>query len=159
MKRIICVGNRFVGNDDAGVRVFDRLACTKLPEGIEVIDGGIAGLNLLGLIDGAERVVFVDAVSGFFPSGGVLVLTAADIPSPLSAAFDHAAGIPYLFSIIPHVCDVQVPDLYVVGIEGSADEAVIDEAARISVRVAEEGCRDAAAVKNSSSGGKHDHVH
>jgi hypothetical protein len=99
-------------------------------------------------------VVFVDAVSGFAAGGEVVVLSAEDVPRPVSAGLDHAAGLPYLFSVVPNVCEGIVPDLYIVGIEGLADDRVIGEAARMSIQIASQGWHQRAAA-NSPSGGKH----
>ena len=74
MKRIICIGNCYTPDDAAGPKVYDRLLQCALPNDIEVIDGGLAGLNLLRFIDNAERVVFVDNVSGFGQPNEIVVL-------------------------------------------------------------------------------------
>ena len=47
MKRIICVGNRHSAADAAGPLVYERLARMERPLDIEVIDGALAGLDLL----------------------------------------------------------------------------------------------------------------
>lgn len=61
------VGNVFLGDDGFGVEVVRRLAGRELPEGVEVGDFGIRGMDLAyALQDGYEAVVFVDAV----PRGG-----------------------------------------------------------------------------------------
>ena len=61
------VGNVFLGDDGFGVEVVRRLAGRELPEGVEVGDFGIRGMDLVyALQDGYEAVVFVDAV----PRGG-----------------------------------------------------------------------------------------
>jgi len=35
---------------------------TPLPEGVDLLDGGTAGFDLLGLIDGYDKIVIVDAL-------------------------------------------------------------------------------------------------
>jgi hydrogenase maturation protease len=56
------IGNIFLGDDGFGVEVVRRLAGSGLPEGVEVKDFGIRGLDLAyALQDGYELVVFVDA--------------------------------------------------------------------------------------------------
>lgn len=64
-KRILVagVGNIFLGDDGFGVEVVKRLAGRGLPEGVEVVDFGIRGLDLAyALQDDYEAVVFVDAL-------------------------------------------------------------------------------------------------
>jgi len=56
------VGNVFLGDDGFGVEVVKRLAGHELPEGVEVVDFGIRGMDLVyALQDDHEVVVFVDA--------------------------------------------------------------------------------------------------
>lgn len=68
-KRVLIagIGNVFLGDDGFGVEVVKRLAGRELPEGVEVRDFGIRGMDLAyALQDGYELVVFVDAT----PRGG-----------------------------------------------------------------------------------------
>jgi hydrogenase maturation protease len=63
-KRILVagVGNVFLGDDGFGVEVVRRLAGRGLPEGVEVVDFGIRGMDLAyALQDDYDVVVFVDA--------------------------------------------------------------------------------------------------
>ncbi len=63
-KRVLIagVGNVFLGDDAFGVEVVKRLAGRALPEGVEVVDFGIRGMDLAyALQDDYELVVFVDA--------------------------------------------------------------------------------------------------
>ena len=64
MNRIICLGNPFVESDSLGPRVFAELSARGLPPGVELIDGGLAGLNLLRFLDDCQRVVLADVVLG-----------------------------------------------------------------------------------------------
>ena len=56
------VGNIFLGDDGFGVEVVRRLAGREMPEGVEVVDFGIRGMDLAyALQDDYKLVVFVDA--------------------------------------------------------------------------------------------------
>jgi hydrogenase maturation protease len=56
------VGNIFLGDDGFGVEVARRLGTRALPEGVEVVDFGIRGMDLAyALQDEYDTVVFVDA--------------------------------------------------------------------------------------------------
>ncbi len=64
-KRVLVagVGNIFLGDDGFGVEVVRRLAEREMPEGVEVKDFGIRGMDLTyALQEDYEVVVFVDAV-------------------------------------------------------------------------------------------------
>ena len=68
-KRVLIagIGNIFLGDDGFGVEVVRRLADREWPEGVQVKDFGIRGMDLAyALQDEYELVVFVDAT----PRGG-----------------------------------------------------------------------------------------
>jgi hydrogenase maturation protease len=137
MKSIICVGNRYDPRDAAGPHVYDRLAAGGHAPDVELVDGGLCGLDLLRFVDGAERVVFVDSVSGFGKPGEVMILNAADVAASADGAFDHGSGLPYLLRVAPLVCEKTPAEIIVVGLEGAPDSSALDVAARMAAALAE----------------------
>jgi hydrogenase maturation protease len=76
-KRILVagIGNIFLGDDGFGVEVVRRLAGRELPEGVEVVDFGIRGMDLAyALQDDYEAVVFVDATPRGEEAGTVYLI-------------------------------------------------------------------------------------
>ena len=76
-KRILVagVGNVFLGDDGFGVEVVRELAERGLPEGVEVADFGIRGMDLIyALQEDYEAVVFVDATPRGEEPGTVYLL-------------------------------------------------------------------------------------
>jgi hydrogenase maturation protease len=134
--RIICVGNRYKPEDSAGLLVYDQIVSHKIPADIELIDGGLAGLNMLRFMHGTNRVVFIDAVNGFRPSGGVMVLDAEDASRHADKVFGHSAGLSYFLRVLPEVHDAKLPEIFVVGIEGTPNSDKILEAAEVSLKIA-----------------------
>jgi hydrogenase maturation protease len=139
MKRIICIGNRFVPQDAAGFRVYQRLQRRPRPPDVELIDGGLAGLDLLRLLEGVERVVFVDRVDLDGPAT-VVVLEAEEVAALADERYGHAAGLPYLLRVAPAVCEGPLPDMLLVGIdldlEQQDGEAALEEAASLALELA-----------------------
>ncbi len=136
MNRIICVGNRFVDQDAGGCRVHDLLQSMPLPEQVEVIDGGLAGLDLLRQVEGATRVIFVDSVGGFGPGSEPVVFAAAEAAAGTDSRYDHASGLGYLLRVIPAVLEEAPDQVIVVGIRESSNPAAIQKAAALSLRLA-----------------------
>jgi hydrogenase maturation protease len=58
---ILGLGNPLRGDDGIGSRVVDELTRRRLPETVQIVDAGTAGLDLLHMMEGAEQVVIVDA--------------------------------------------------------------------------------------------------
>jgi hydrogenase maturation protease len=142
---IICIGNRFVPKDTAGPAVFDRLQEKHpLPAGIEIIDGGMAGLNLLPLLEQGGRVVFVDAVDGFSGPGEIVLLDHQEIVSTLDGShFDHSSGLAYVLKVLPQVYDGDLPEeIVLVGLEGACTPQMIERAAGLSIAIAAHGLKD-----------------
>jgi hydrogenase maturation protease len=64
---IACIGNIFLGDDGFGVEVAQRLMPRQYPEGVQVVDFGIRGMDLAyALLDEYDMLVMVDAI----PRGG-----------------------------------------------------------------------------------------
>ena len=139
---IICIGNRFVAEDAAGLAVLVFLETMRpLPKTIELVEGGLAGLNLLPLLEHGGRVVFVDAVSGFAQPGEIVLFNHQEIISTLAEShFGHGAGLAYLLTVLPMVCEGDLPEeIVLVGLEGECTTETIERAAKMSLRIAAHG--------------------
>lgn len=142
-KRIICVGNRYFPGDDAGPKVYDFLLGTHFSPDVQLIDGGLMGLDLLRFVDGTERVVFVDSVSGFGRPGEIVILDGASLLKEAAADYGHSGGLGYLFRVLPAVCEGQIPDIVLIGVERAAEikEDMIERIAQETLRIIERGVR------------------
>ena len=107
--------------------VYDRLKRLSLPPDIEIVDGGLLGLNLLGFMEGADQIVLVDAVHGFGRDGEVIVLQAEQLLAVADDLYDHAGGLGYLLRALPHVLG-SIPELVLLGVEGEYTEETISRA-------------------------------
>lgn len=136
MRRIICVGNRYRREDEAGPRVYDALVERGLPAGVEAIDGGLAGLDLLRYMEDADRVVFVDALDDPKRPRGVFVIDPREAARSAGGAYDHAAGLGYLLGVLPFVFEGKLPALYLVGIAGPPTPDAVDAAANTALSLA-----------------------
>lgn len=136
--RVICIGNRLIDGDMAGLAVFDRLQTMDVPLGVEVIEGGLAGLDLLPLLEDVERVVFVDTVHGFADTEHVVLLDQEQIIDCLEEVhYGHEAGLPYLLTVLPRVCEGRMPKkIVLVGLEAQCSTECIIRAAALSLSIA-----------------------
>ncbi len=126
-----------MAGDNAGPRVHDHLVRRRLPAGLEVVDGGLAGLNLLRLAEGARRLVFVDQVRGFAPPDAVVVLTReAALAGGGAAGFGHGGGLGYLLAALPAACEGPLPAVRVVGLEAPCTGAAVARAAALALAAA-----------------------
>lgn len=74
---ILGIGNTLRGDDGLGVYIVQHMAETGvlLPDGVELLDGGTAGFDLLGLIDGYDKIVIVDALRADDTPGSIYRFT------------------------------------------------------------------------------------
>lgn len=82
---VIGLGNPLMGDDGLGLAALERLRETwELPAGVELVDGGTWGMNLLPVIEGADRVLLIDAITGGAAPGTELVVPHSRLPKYLS---------------------------------------------------------------------------
>jgi hydrogenase maturation protease len=74
---ILGIGNTLRADDGLGVYIVQHMqeAGVILPEGVELLDGGTAGFDLLGLIDGYDKIVIVDALKADDKPGSIYRFT------------------------------------------------------------------------------------
>lgn len=152
-KRIVCVGNRYRPGDDLGMRVFDHLMRTGVPQDVALIDGGLQGLNLLKTVEGAEKMVFVDNLNGFGNKNQIVILDASEVAKHADAVYGHSDGLSYVMSVLHFVFEETLPQISVVGMEGIAEEAAIPVVAQTCLKVLEsdqEGGRPCPPCRSSS---------
>ncbi len=66
---VLALGNSLRGDDGAGQAVIEWLDQQILPEEVEAIDGGTAGLDIVSTLMGHERAIIVDAANIGRPPG------------------------------------------------------------------------------------------
>lgn len=98
--RVIGIGNPLMGDDGIGIAAVAALEKEGVPEGVEIIDGGTGGLTLLTLMEGAKRVILVDAVETGCPPGTILRLAGEDLePKTASSLSLHSGGLPEVLAL------------------------------------------------------------
>jgi hydrogenase maturation protease len=92
---ILGVGNLLAGDDGVGVHAIKGLAgAGGLPEGIRLLDVGVAGLDILAWIAPDEPVVILDAVHGPGEPGTLYRLGLDEIEAPARPPLSvHGLGV------------------------------------------------------------------
>jgi hydrogenase maturation protease len=68
---IIGIGNILLQDEGIGVHIINELKGLRLPDNVEVYDCGTGGLSILGLLDGFDKAIVVDAVKGEGEPGAI----------------------------------------------------------------------------------------
>ncbi len=115
---VLGVGNYLMGDEGVGVHVIYEMEELKIPDYVDVLDGGTGGFFLMNYFDEYPVVIFLDATMDGKPAGSISVIRpkfAADFPSALSV---HDVGLKDMIEAI-YLQD-QIPDIHLVTI--SIDE-------------------------------------
>ena len=125
VKRILILGlgNPLLGDEGIGVRVVEELQGLELPDGVVVVEGGTTGLGLIGLMEGYERVIIVDAADMGHPPGRVVRFTPLEVQlktaeAPLSL---HQIGLEEVLALA-EALEVAPAELVIIGIQPSQVE-------------------------------------
>jgi hydrogenase maturation protease len=72
---ILGIGNILLKDEGIGVHVVRRLKEMPLPENVEVLDGGTAGLELVDFMENRRKLIVIDAVKNGERPGTIYRLT------------------------------------------------------------------------------------
>ena len=90
---VLGIGNLLMGDEGVGVQVVQRLAKEKLPEYVELLDGGTGSFYLLEAMQEADRILLIDAAASEAEPGSIQLLSpkySKDYPRTLTA---HDIGL------------------------------------------------------------------
>ncbi len=83
---ILGVGNLLLTDEGLGIHAVNLLEeCYEFPQNVSVVDGGVLGLNLLGVISEADHLIVIDAVKNGEAPGTLYRLEGKDIPERIRA--------------------------------------------------------------------------
>jgi len=92
---VMGVGNILLSDEGLGVRFLDELAKTPLPDDVELLEGGTAGLELVHLIQEVDFLIIVDSMNAQADPGALFRFHPGDIkvfPEQYQVSF-HQIGI------------------------------------------------------------------
>lgn len=76
---ILGIGNILLRDEGVGVHVIHELLKMDLPEGLEVIDGGTSGADLVDVVANRRKVIIIDAMKADEAPGTVFRLTGDEL--------------------------------------------------------------------------------
>jgi len=79
---VLGVGNILLRDEGVGVRVIEQMQKMRLPDDVELVDGGTAGADLLDVLAERRKIIVIDAVQADCEPGTVLRFTTDDLVRP-----------------------------------------------------------------------------
>jgi hydrogenase maturation protease len=114
---VLGVGNILYRDDGAGIRVVETLENQyEFSDNVTIVDGGVLGINLLGIISSADQLIVVDTVLNHGKPGDFHRLEHEDIPNRILAKNSlHQVDLIEALTLC-HALD-HVPRTTIIGIE------------------------------------------
>ena len=92
---VMGVGNILLSDEGLGVRFLDELGQKSLPQNVELLEGGTAGLELVHLIQEVDFLIVIDAINAKSEPGALFRFQPGDVqvfPEQYEVSF-HQIGI------------------------------------------------------------------
>jgi hydrogenase maturation protease len=135
---VLGIGNTILSDEGVGVRAAEALLQRfELPENVEVIDGGTAGMELLGPLTNLDLLVVLDAVKRGQPVGSIVKLVNGEVP-----VFFRAKLSPHQVSICDVLASLEFSgdppgDIVLIGVEPESLELGLELTPVVAGRIPE----------------------
>ena len=114
---ILGIGCILFTDEGFGIRVIEKLQeLYEFPEYVSIIDGGVLGLNLLGVISEADHLIVVDAVRNKESAGSLYRLEGDAIPERIRAK-NSLHQVDFLEALTMCQALDKVPKTVILGVE------------------------------------------
>ena len=98
---VLGIGNALMSDDAFGVRVIAELQRQFVfPTGVEILDGGTLGLDLLPRFEGVEKLLIIDALEMAAAAGTIFRLAGEEVPRAFASKLSvHQMGVQDLLAV------------------------------------------------------------
>ncbi len=99
---VLGVGNILLTDEGIGVRVVEALEQRyQIPDQVDVVDGGTAGMELLEIMSDRDQVIIIDAVNTGAEAGTLVELRGEEVPALFRTRISpHQLGISDLLGVL-----------------------------------------------------------
>ena len=133
---VMGVGNLIHSDDGFGIHALRRLESDpRLPSGIELIDGGTRGLELLAELYECSRLMLLDAVDVGEQPGTLLRLDGDELRGLTSGSNVHQLGVADLLNTLPLVSDID-REIVLFGVQPASTDWGTELSAPVAVALA-----------------------
>jgi hydrogenase maturation protease len=116
MKRIIGCGNLLMQDEGIGVHLIEYLRDKRVPSGVELVDGGCSGFDLLGFIQESRQVIIVDAIKAAGQPGDIYKFSPDDYQTDTFPKTSlHDVSLKDIFEIVKRTGNL--PKITIFGVE------------------------------------------
>lgn len=114
---ILGVGNILLTDEGVGVRVVERLNRDfQFGENVQLVDGGVLGMRLMGIVSDTDVLIVIDAVSNRQAPGTLYRLEGDQVPRRILAKQSmHQQDLPEVLALCNAIG--KTPETIVIGVE------------------------------------------
>lgn len=134
---VLGVGNILLSDEGFGVRVAEALSQRfRFPDAVEVLDGGTLGIELMRFLDGAQRLILIDAIHGSEP-GSFRIIQGDDVRLYFQEKVSlHEMGIQEVLASLV-VMEKPIAEIVVIGVVPQSLEIGLDLTPLVASRIDE----------------------
>lgn len=135
---ILGLGNTIMADDGLGPTFIDLMRQQgELPEGVELLDGGTLGLDLLPRLEGLDRLIIVDAVETGLSPGTLVRYRGDEVPQALETKLSpHQMGLKDLLAVA-RLMDQLPEELVLFGVQPATIEMSTELSPLVAARLPE----------------------
>jgi len=114
---ILGVGNLLFSDEGFGIRVVEELErCYTFPDNVSIVDGGVLGVSLLGVMSQADHLIVVDVIRNQGTPGDIYRLEGDAIPERIRAK-NSLHQVDFLEALTLCQAMDKVPEAVIIGVE------------------------------------------
>jgi hydrogenase maturation protease len=119
---VLGVGNLIHTDDGLGIHAIGKLQSDpRVPSGVELIDGGTFGIELLAYLENCSKLLLLDAVDVARPAGTLLRVAGEELLGLPGGASVHQLGIADLLATLPLVSNAP-EEVVLLGVQPSSTD-------------------------------------
>jgi hydrogenase maturation protease len=124
---VLGIGNLLLQDEGAGVRGVEEFGKKYVtPAGVDLLDGGTSGIELLQYIQGRDNLIILDVVKSGKPPGTIIRLEGEDVPALFQKRISpHQLGLSDLLAVA-QLTDMMPKQLVLFGIEPKSIETGLE---------------------------------
>jgi hydrogenase maturation protease len=148
---VLGIGNLLLQDEGAGVRAVEEFERRyEIPLGVELLDGGTSGIELLQYIQGKDCLILIDVVKSGNPPGTFIRLEGENVPALFQKKISpHQLGLSDLLATA-QLIDRMPKRVVLIGIEPKSIETGLEMSAEVGGTIG--GLADMVALELASLG-------
>jgi len=114
---VVGIGNYLMGDDGLGIHVIKKLQDEKLPDNVELVDGGTKGLNLMNYFENKQLAIIIDAINIEKKPGELIIIDGENVNRFFKIKYSvHEIGIVDLFDSLM-LLDMLPEKIFLIGLQ------------------------------------------